>query len=150
MELLEDHTGKAIIWCSYDHDVRKLAKLLQESYGENSVARFWGGNIATREEEEKLFLTNDACLYMVATPAAGGRGRTWVNADLVAYYSNTHDLEHRMQSEMRAQGVDKVNSVAYVDFITPDTVEEKILYCLRNKLSMASVVSGDDFRQWLI
>jgi SNF2 family DNA or RNA helicase len=150
MELLEDHTGKAIIWCSYDHDVRKLAKLLQESYGENSVARFWGGNIATREDEEKLFLTDPACQYMLATPAAGGRGRTWVNADLVAYYSNTHDLEHRLQSEMRAQGVDKVNSVAYVDFITPDTVEEKILHCLRNKLTMASVVSGDDFRQWLI
>jgi len=40
--------------------------------------------------------------------------------------------------------------VAYVDLITPDTVEEKILHCLRNKLSMASVISGDDFRQWLI
>jgi len=89
-------------------------------------------------------------MYMLATPAAGGRGRTWVVADLVVYYSNTHDLEHRIQSEMRAQGVDKVNSVAYVDLITPDTVEEKILHCLRNKLSMASVISGDDFRQWLI
>lgn len=150
IELLEDHTGKAIIWCSYDHDVRKLAQLLTNEYGEGSVARFWGGNLSTREEEEQRFLNDPACLYMLATPAAGGRGRTWVNADLVVYYSNTHDLEHRLQSEMRAQGVDKVNSVAYVDLITPDTVEEKILHCLRNKLSMASVISGDDFREWLI
>ena len=150
LELLEDHNGKAIIWCSYDHDVRKLAHLLTEEYGENSVARFWGGNLATREEEEKRFLLDDATRYMIATPAAGGRGRTWVNADLVVYYSNTHDLEHRMQSEMRAQGVDKINSVAYVDLITPGTVEEKILHCLRNKLSLASVISGDDYRQWLL
>jgi Mesyanzhinovviridae DNA helicase len=150
MELLEDHTGKAIIWCSYDHDVRKLAKILEQAYGAGCVARFWGGNLSTREDEEKRFLNDPACMYMLATPAAGGRGRTWVVADLVVYYSNTHDLEHRIQSEMRAQGVDKVNSVAYVDLITPDTVEEKILHCLRNKLSMASVISGDDFRQWLI
>jgi len=143
---------------------------LEQTYGAGCVARFWGGNLSTREDEEKRFLNDPACMYMLATPAAGGRGRTWVVADLVVYYSNTHDLEHRIQSEMRAQGVDKVNSVAYVDLITPDTVEgvdkvnsvayvdlitpdtveEKILHCLRNKLSMASVISGDDFRQWLI
>ena len=44
---------------------------------------------------------------MVATAAAGGRGRTWDVADTVIYYSNTFSLEHRMQSEERTQAVGK-------------------------------------------
>lgn len=145
-ELLEEHSGKAIIWCSYDYDVQHITAAL----GRDVTAQFWGGNKATREEEEKRFFNDDACRYIVATPAAGGRGRTWVNADLVVYYSNSHDLEMRVQSEQRAQGVGKINSVAYVDLVAPDTVDEKILYALKHKWTLANVINGDNWREWIV
>ena len=88
IELLEDHDGKAVIWCSYDADVRKVSVAL-ENHFKCKVARFWGGNRGTREEEERLFKTDPIYLYQVATAAAGGRGRTWDMADLVVYYSNS-------------------------------------------------------------
>ena len=87
---------------------------------------------------------------MVATAAAGGRGRTWTVANLIVYYSSTPDLEHRSQSEERAQAVDKTESVAYVDLIAPGTVEEKFIKCLREKITMSSVINGDNYREWLI
>lgn len=150
LELLQEHEGKGIIWCSYDADVRKVSRALIEVFGEDVVARFWGGNRSTRELEEQRFRNDPACRYMVATAAAGGRGRTWTEADLVVYYSNTADLEHRSQSEERAQGVDKTRSVAYVDLVAPGTVDEKMIRTLRAKISMAAVINGDNWREWLI
>ena len=79
-----------------------------------------------------------------------GRGRTWLVADLVVYYSNTNNLEHRSQSEERAQGVGKEQSVAYVDLVCKGTVDEKIIEALRAKIDLAATITGDDWQEWLI
>jgi hypothetical protein len=151
LELLQEFAGKAIIWCSYDFNIKHVAAALTKEYGPGSVARFWGGNRDTREAEEALFLdASSACRFMVATPAAGGRGRTWSNADLVIYFSSTNDLEHREQSEQRVHGVGKKRGVGYVDLIAPDSVEMKIVHALRKKIDMAATINGDNWREWLI
>lgn len=147
---LEGHRGKAVIWVAFDHNVRKLTDVLRKEYGPSSVARFWGANANEREAEEKLFLTDPNCRFMIATAASGGRGRTWAVADLVVYYSNTFSLEHRLQSEERTQGVGKVNSVAYLDLVHRGTVEEKILHALKNKIRLSDAVTGDKWRQWVV
>ena len=148
--LLEDHDGKAIIWCSYDADVRRVSSALEKEFGTGSVARFWGGNTTTREDEEKTFKTNPHCRFMVATAAAGGRGRTWDVADLVVYYSNTTDLDHRMQSEERVKNVGKTTPIAYIDLVARGTVDEKMLKALRDKINLSSIINGDNWREWVI
>jgi SNF2 family DNA or RNA helicase len=150
IELLSEHDGKSITWCSYSHDIEKLTVALTKEFGEGSVARFWGGNQSTREAEELRFREDQNCRHMLATPGAGRFSRMWAIADLVVYYSNTPDLEHRSQSEDRAQGLDKVNSVLYVDLIVPGTVDEKIINALRAKINMSSTITGDNYQEWLI
>lgn len=150
IEMLQEYDGKAIIWCSYDQDVQKVTRALEKEFGEGSAARFWGGNRSTREAEEKRFQDDHDCRWMVATASAGGRGRMWAVANLVVYYSSTSDLEHRAQSEERPQAVGKMNSVAYVDMIVRGTVEERIIKSLRGKIDMASVITGDNYKEWLI
>ena len=149
LSVLEGHRGKAIVWVAYDADVRKLTAVLTKAYGAGSVARFWGGNAADREAEEKEFLNNPKCRFMIATAASGGRGRTWSVADLMIYYQNTFSLEHRMQSEERAQAVGKQQSIAYVDLVARDTVEEKILGALRDKMDLSDAITGDKWRKWV-
>lgn len=150
MELLEDYGGKAIIWCSYDADIRKVSKALVEEYGEKAVARFWGGNVKTREAEVHAFKKDPACRFIVATPDSGGMGQTWDMADLTVYYSSKDNLEHRDQSEQRAMGRDKAKGVDVVDLICPGTVEVKILEALRKKINMASAITGDTWRDWVM
>jgi len=150
IELLDDYDGKAIIWCAYDHDVRKVSEKLKQHFGEGSVARFWGGNVATREDEERRFKNDPDCRFQVATASAGGRGRTWDCADLVIYYSSTNNLDHRSQSEERPKGVGKTKSIAYIDLMVPDTVETKIIQALREKINMAAMITGDNYQEWLI
>jgi len=150
LSLLDDYDGKAIVWCSYDANIRHVAAALEKEYGAGSVARFWGGNATTREEEEIQFKTNPACRFMVATASAGGRGRTWHGANLVIYYSNTYDLDHRSQSEERVKAVGKTTQVAYVDLVARETIDEKIINVLRSKIDMAATITGDAWREWLV
>ncbi len=150
LELLEDYGGKAIIWCSYDLDIRKVAAALIEEYGEGSVARFWGGNVKTREAEVNAFKTKPECRFIVATPDSGGMGQTWDMADLTVYYSSKDNLEHRDQSEQRAMGRDKAHGVDVVDLIHPGTVEVKILEALRKKINMSSQITNDSWREWVV
>ncbi len=147
---LEEVEGKVIIWCSYDPDIRKVSEALVKAYGEKSVARFWGGNRKTREAEERQFKNDPECRFMVATSAAGGRGRTWDMADINVYYSCTNDLELRSQSEERPKGVGKTDAILNVDFQAPGTVEEKFIRAMRGKIDMATAINGDNYREWLI
>lgn len=148
LDLLADYEGKFIVWCSYDHDVRKVSEAIEREVG--PVARFWGGNIKTREMEEQGFRLNPGVRGIVGTPDAGGRGRDWSVADLVIYYSNRNDLDKRSQSEMRAKAVGKTRPVAYVDLRVPGTVEDGILQALRRKIDLASIIQADGWRKWLI
>jgi hypothetical protein len=156
LDILEEWDGdKAIIWCAYDQDIREVSMALGEAHGPGSVARFWGGNRSQREEDEARFLQDCKCKFMVATPQAGGRGRTWSVADLVIYHSNTQDLEAREQSEERAQGVDKTQSVLYVDLVGrfrdgSKTIDSAYLHSLRQKITMAALLMGDGWRDWVI
>lgn len=148
--ILEEYNGKAIIWCTYDHDVQKVSDALKKDYGEKSVARFWGGNLRTREAEEQQFKGDPACRFMVATASAGGRGRTWTVADLIIYYSCLNNLEHREQSEQRSMDYDKEVAADFIDLIVPGTVEMKTLEALRAKIDLATVINGDNYKEWII
>lgn len=150
LQLLGEHSGKAIIWTAYDRCVRKLAAAIEKEFGKESVACFWGANRTTRGEDEQRFKTDPRCRFMVATPGAGGRGNTWVVADLVIYHSNTDNLEHRAQSEDRAHRDGQTKPVHYVDLVARGTVDEKKLKALRAKINMATVINGDNYREWLI
>ena len=150
LDLLRDYEGKAAIWCSYDHSVRRVSEALEREFGEGSVARFWGGNVQTREEEEALFKTQARCRFEVGTPDAGRFGRDWSAADLCVFYSSRNNLDHRDQAEMRVKADGKMTPIAYVDLRAPGTVEDRIIRCLRDKIDMAAVINGDEFRDWLV
>jgi len=149
LDILEQTDGKVVIWAAYGANVKRITKAIQKVYGIDSVANFWGGNADQREADEARFKTLSHCRFMVATAAAGGRGRTWDVADTIIYYSNTFSLEHRMQSEERTQAVGKKKSVGIFDLRCPGTVEDKIIDALRNKIELSNAITGDAWREWI-
>jgi SNF2 family DNA or RNA helicase len=150
LDVLEDHGGKAIVWAHYQHEVRKIHAALTKEYGPRSAALYYGGNKRGRVDDEKRFLGDSECRFMVSSQGSGGLGNNWTVADLVVYAASTHDLELRMQSEDRAHRKGQTRSVTYVDLIARGTVEEKIIQALRKKLNLADIINGENFRQWLI
>jgi SNF2 family DNA or RNA helicase len=86
----------------------------------------------------------------VGNPTTGGYGLTLTAANLVVYYSNSFDLEKRLQSEDRAHRIGQTKNVTYIDLICPGTVDEKIVKSLRDKINIATQVMGEELKSWLI
>ena len=150
LDVLDEIEGKAIIWAHYQHDVKNIFKLLEDKYGPGSVVHYYGKTLPEqRDYAIKNFKDNDKVRFFVGTPQTGGYGITLVQASTVIYYSNGYDLEKRMQSEDRAHRIGQKKKVTYIDFIAPNTVDEKIRKALRKKINIASKVMGEELRQWI-
>lgn len=149
VDLLDERSGKTIIWANYRHDIEQIVRALREKYGEASVAEYHGGqNLEQSQEAIERFRNDPTCEFFVATQSKGGYGITLVEATYVVYFSNNYDLEKRLQSEDRTHRSGQTRSVTYVDIVTPGTVDEKIIKALREKKSVADLVTGDGAREW--
>jgi SNF2 family DNA or RNA helicase len=152
LEVLDEHSGKAIIWSWFRHSIKEIVKVLEKEYGAQSVVSFYGDTSASdRVEASSRFQNDPACRYIVANPQTGGMGNTWTEASLVVYYSNTWSLEDRLQSEDRAHRDGLTHPVTYVDLMCSEVpFEAKLIASLRKKLDLASIISGDGYREWVI
>lgn len=150
LRVLEEHGGKAIVWVPFHRPLQRLAAALEKVYGPDAVAQFHGKNLSKRGEEERRFLGDPRCRFMLSTQAAGGRGNTWTAANLTIYFANDYNLELRMNSEKRFHRDGQTQSCTIVDFVTRGTNEMKPVQALRDKLDMAGLIMGDSYRDWLI
>ena len=151
MEILEEVQGKAIIWATWTHDIQAIAAALRDRFGKDSVATYYGETPQEdRQEIVNRFQQEDSDLrFFVGQPKTGGYGITLTAADTMVYYSNSYDLEIRLQSEDRAHRIGQTKSVTYIDLVSPNTMDEKILDALRSKINIASTVLNEDFGDWL-
>ena len=150
MEVLDEASGKVIIWANYRFDIKAIEIALQEEYGKNAVVSYYGDtDNEDRQEAVRRFQTDPECRYFVGNPQTGGFGITLTAATNVVYYSNSYNLEHRLQSEDRAHRIGQKNTVTYVDLICRKTVDEKIVKALREKKMLSSKVLGDEWKEWL-
>jgi hypothetical protein len=149
INIIDEHTGKVVIWSPFIHRIETLERKLGKEYGPHAVAKFYGKNRGTRHEDEARFLNDPRCTIMIASQAAGGRGNTWVNANLNIYDSNNYDLEQRQQSEDRTHRKGQTRRVTYIDLMTPDTVDYRFIHALREKYSLATQVTGEQMRAWI-
>jgi SNF2 family DNA or RNA helicase len=151
IDVAEELQGKAIIWASYTHDIQQIASALRHRFGVEAVALYYGETPQDqRQAIVESFQDKDSPLrFFVGQPKTGGYGITLTEATTVIYYSNSYDLEIRLQSEDRAHRIGQHHPVTYIDLVSPKTIDEKILQALRSKINLAEKVLGEDARQWL-
>ena len=149
MEIAESTEEDIIIWTGHRPAVDMLSRALREKYGEEAVAEFHGGNVSTRDDDAARFVSDSSCRFMVATQSAGARGNTWINATQVVYFSNTFNLEERIQSEDRCHRSGQTNHVTYTDLVVEGTVDEKLRESLIRKENISALLVGEDPREWM-
>ena len=152
MSVLEETDGKVIIWANFTHDIKSIEKAIAEKYGEQSVATYYGETESDERQEivDRFQDPDSGLIYFVGQPRTGGYGLTLTQAKTVIYYSNNFDLEIRLQSEDRAHRIGQTSKVTYIDIVAENTVDERILKALRNKINIASQVLAEDFRDWIV
>lgn len=146
-EIVEDTTGKMIIWAKFVHEIDQIMARLADT-GVDAV-RYDGQTSAEERADAITRFQNGNARAFVANPAAAGEGLTLHAATTVIYYSNSFKLTDRLQSEDRAHRIGQHHPVTYIDLVGTDTVDEKIVDALRAKLDIASVVTGDNIKAWI-
>jgi SNF2 family DNA or RNA helicase len=150
MNVLEETEGKAIIWANYQLSVGEIIQRIIKEYGKDSYVHYYG--LTPQEDRQdfiRRFQNDPKCRFLIGTPQTGGYGITLTQANTVIYYSNGYDLEKRLQSEDRAHRIGQKKTVTYIDLITEDTVDEKIVKALRDKINIASEVMGEELKDWI-
>ena len=150
MDILEEIDGKAIIWANYQMDVNQIIKNVEAKHQKGSIVDYYGLTPQDKRQDNiRKFQDDPRCRFMVGTPSTGGYGITLTAANTIIYYSNGYDLEKRLQSEDRAHRIGQKKNVTYIDIIAEDTVDEKIVKALREKINIASEVMGEELKEWI-
>ena len=151
MQILGETTGKAIIWANYIHDINTIESAIKKEFGLDSYCTYYG---ATKQEDRQACINKfqdetNPVRFFIGNTQTGGYGITLTQASTVIYYSNNYDLEKRIQSEDRAHRIGQKNPVLYVDLVAKETVDEKIIQALRNKVNIASEINGEELANWI-
>ena len=138
-EILSDIDSKVIIWARFKADLRAIEKAL----GDLAVSYHGDVSSDSRELAVTRFQNDPKVKYFIGQPQSGGIGLTLTAADYAIYYSNSFDLEQRMQSEDRCHRIGTKNNVTYIDIETRKSVDSKIIKALRDKKNIADVITKD-------
>ena len=151
MDILAETTGKVILWSRFRYDIQQLSQRIAKEYGEGCVASYYGD---TPDDERQEIVTkfqdpDSGLRFFIGNPSTAGYGLTLTEATTVIYYANDFNLETRIQSEDRCHRIGQKNPVTYIDLITENTIDERIVIALRNKIDLGAKVLGEEAREWL-
>ena len=149
--ILDEISGKVVIWAHWRYDIKTIVEHLKKEYGDNSVVTYYGNT--SDEDRQKAIREiqnpNSKVRFIVGTPQTAGFGITLTGASTMIYYSNGYDLEKRQQSEARIDRIGQTKPMTYIDIIAEDTIDDRIVKALRNKVNIANTIMGENIKEWI-
>jgi len=143
MESIEDREGPMLIWAPHIDKLNQIIECLREGYGEAAIRRYDGQvkkNDRMRDVDD--FQAGKFRFY-VMNPASAATGLTLTQAQWSYYYSNSFNLEHRLQSEDRNHRIGTEGSVTYTDLEALNTIDRHITLSNQAKKAIADIITGD-------
>jgi len=151
VDILSEIENKAVIWAHYRHDISAIIKAVEKNFGADSYVTYYGDT--SNEDRQKAIKEiqdpSSPVRFIIGTPQTGGYGITLTGANTMIYYANGYDYEKRIQSEARINRAGQTRKMTYIDIIAEDTVDEKIVKALKNKMNIASKITGDELKDWI-
>ena len=150
LDVLDEVEGKAVIWAHYQHDVEGIIARIRKEYGFDAAVDYYGLTPpADRQKNIERFQNDSKCRFFVGTTQTGGYGITLTAASTMIYYANGYDLEKRQQSEARIDRIGQKFPMTYIDIMSENTVDERIVKALRKKVNIATQIMGEELKAWI-
>ena len=156
MTEVEQISGGVIVWARFRAELAIIADALREAYGADAVMEYHGGvsEEGRRAAKTAFKLETHAeypeARFFVGNQAVGSYGLELTVADHVLYYSNLFSLEKRLQSEDRPITMQKPGGIAYLDFVSHGTVDDKVVAALQGKRDVATaLLDSGGLTAWL-
>jgi SNF2 family DNA or RNA helicase len=149
-KVIEEGTGKFIIWANYIYNIESIYNLLKKLYGDKSVVSIYGAvSVENRTIAVDKFQNDPEVRFFVGNPTTGGYGLTLTAASYVVYFSNSYNLEVRQQSEDRAHRIGQKKNVTYVDILMRSSIDMLIVSALQRKIKISAETLGEEVKRWL-
>jgi SNF2 family DNA or RNA helicase len=131
-ELVEEASGKVIIFCRFIADVGIICNALANS-NIKSVGISGEVNSNDRMGEIAKWRDNKDIKVLAITVATGGTGLTLNEANTTIFFSNSWSATDRLQAEDRNHRIGQNDKVTYHDIIVPGAIDDRLLNALREK-----------------
>lgn len=140
-EELRAQNQKFIVWAIYRNDIETIVQALRRQGFR--VAAYYGGSTRRERDAAERAMQDGELDALIGHPASGGVGLTLTEASTVVYYSQSFNLEHRIQSEGRTHrpGAEQHERITYIDLVCRNSIDEMIQTRLSEKLSDAETVT---------
>lgn len=139
--LLEDFDGKAVIWARFLPEIEAIRAALNAEYPDSVMVMTGSTPQEARQSMVDIFQKSNVLRFFVSNHTVGGAGITLTSATLAVYYSNTFNLEDRLQSEDRIHRIGQTNPCMYVDISSDLAVDKSLIESIARKSSLANFVS---------
>lgn len=138
MLLMDEFSGKIIIWCQFRSEIAMVAERLKKA--KIQTVQFHGGC----DELEKEFAVHDFrhnkdTKVFLATKAAA-YGLTLVEASTAVYFSQGPSLEIYSQSQDRIHRIGQNDHCNYIHLVCDKTVDTKIIKALEGKKNLSDLI----------
>lgn len=127
---------KTIIFCRYESEVSQLCSILPDA------VRF-DGKISIKDRNAALKEFRGSKNYLIANKNCAGFSLNLQFCHNIIYLSNDWELGKRLQSEDRVHRLGQKNDVNITDIFAFNTLDEKILSCLRKKESLLESIKDE-------
>ncbi len=136
-QILEEIRGEpVVIWASFRAEIDMIKDLLNKKGIRNDVI-----DGRTKDAGELVARFQDGELgALVCHPAAAGHGITLTAASYAVYYSMDFSYEKYQQSRDRIHRKGQTRPCTYYHLIAEGSVDEDILWAVRNKAKVSDAV----------
>ncbi len=139
-EVIDEAGGKVLVFAPLTSVVNMLFATLKEEYGENAVARIYGGTSQTqRAEVFRAFEQQDLPRIIVADPGTMSHGLTLVAANTIVWFGPTDRPEVYEQSNARINRPGQTRRMLVVR-LASTSIEREIYKRLHEKAGLQGAI----------
>lgn len=139
LAILNETSGKAIIWCEFTHEIKAIRGMLTEAGIFNTEI---SGDVSEAKRDENIveFEVQKEPRVIVCQTDTGGLGLTLNAASVAIFFSNSVKYTSRIQAEARNHRAGQTKKVTYIDLVVPKSIDTTILKTLEKKHALATEV----------
>jgi len=135
MKLMDEISGKVIIWCIFRHEIEMLVEALSVDH---EVVEFHGGCSEDEKKTAVRSLQEGTARIFIASRAAA-RGLTLTSASTCIYFSQNYSLDDYAQSQDRIHRIGQDRGCNYIHLLCEGTVDLDVINAVQGKQAVADM-----------
>lgn len=147
-DIIDDVTSsgkKLVIMARFISEIEAIKKLLNDKKINFSVIT---GDVKNRADEISKFQNDVGVLVFVGQIATAGLGITLTASSTMVFYSLDYSMSNFEQAKARIHRTGQKENCTYIYLLASNTVDEKIMKALKNKVNLAKNLI-DDYKNGL-